>query len=198
MKKYGILVTTTIFCILQLLNKWYADELLEKLFILYIFVEGIIFVIFVTLLIFLSISFVKNKSVIDAISLILLTIMALMTLFFPFRETKTKVELKLFEEDRAKVIEMVKNNELIVDGNGNAKLPEEYKKVSNSGEISVYQNDESGIVIGFWIFRGMQSGSVELIYSTGGEQLIKANETGHPIISIEELKKDWFYVITDY
>ena len=48
------------------------------------------------------------------------------------------------------------------------------------------------------MFRGMQSGSAELIYSTGGEKIIETNETGHPIISIEKLKDNWYYVITDY
>lgn len=52
--------------------------------------------------------------------------------------------------------------------------------------------------VSFWVFRGMQSGSAELIYSTGGEKIIETNETGHPIISIEKLKDNWYYVITDY
>ena len=40
----------------------------------------------------------------------------------------------------------------------------------------------------------MQSGSTQLMYSTGGEKLIKANETVHPIIEIEKLKDNWYYV----
>lgn len=50
-----------------------------------------------------------------------------------------------------------------------------YKYVSSDGEIYVYQNDENGTVIGFWILRGMLSGSVELIYSEGEENLIREN-----------------------
>ncbi|MBQ7031423.1 MAG: hypothetical protein IJN13_03515 [Bacilli bacterium] len=93
---------------------------------------------------------------------------------------------------------MIEDNKLKVDDLGNVKLPNKYKKVSTSGEVAVYQNDEDGKVVAFWIFRGMQSGSVQLIYSTGGEELIMDNETGHPIVSIDKLKDNWYYVVTNY
>lgn len=53
-------------------------------------------------------------------------------------------------------------------------------------------------MIAFWVFRGMQSGLVQLIYSTGGEKLIRDNEAGHPIVSVDKLKDNWYYVVTDY
>ena len=34
--------------------------------------------------------------------------------------------------------------------------------------------------------------------STGGEELIRANESGHPITKIEKLKDKWYLVETDY
>ncbi len=103
-----------------------------------------------------------------------------------------------YEQDRLEIIRMVKDNELVPDKLGNCIMPEQYKKLSQDGWIYIYQNDSEGQVISFWVLRGMQSGSKELIYSTGGEELIKANETGHPIISIEKLKDNWYYVVTDY
>lgn len=93
---------------------------------------------------------------------------------------------------------MVEDKKLETDEFGNVDLPYKYKKVSISGEVFVFQNDEEGQVIGFWALRGVQSGSVQLIYSTGGEKLIRDNETGHPIISIDKLKDNWYYLITDY
>lgn len=36
----------------------------------------------------------------------------------------------------------------------------------------------------------MMSGSTELIYSTGGEKLIRENESGHPIVNINKLNKE--------
>ena len=103
-----------------------------------------------------------------------------------------------YEQDRLEIIRMVKENELVPDKLGNCIMPEEYKKLSQDGWIYIYKNDSEGQVISFWVLRGMQSGSIELIYSTGGEELIRANETGHPIISIEKLKDNWYYVVTDY
>ena len=44
----------------------------------------------------------------------------------------------------------------------------------------------------------MLSGSTEVVYSDGGEELIRKNETGHPIVSIEEMGENWYYVVTDY
>ncbi|MBQ6546952.1 MAG: hypothetical protein IJL74_03020 [Bacilli bacterium] len=94
---------------------------------------------------------------------------------------------------------MIKSGKLkSKDENGNVVLPNKYKKYSISGEVVEYQNDKEGQVIAFWVFRGIQSGSTQLMYSTGGEDLIKENETGHPIIKIEKLKNNWYLVTTDY
>ena len=101
-------------------------------------------------------------------------------------------------KDRKIIIEKIKNNYLNADENGNVILPKEYKNLSTGGSVFVYQNDEKGQVVGFWVFRGMLSGSIEIIYSTGGEELIRKNETEHPIIYIEKLKENWYYVETDY
>ncbi len=109
---------------------------------------------------------------------------------------KTKYDLKFHEKEMLEIIEKVKNDEFSHDELGNVDLPDNYKSLSNTGQVFVTKNDEEGQVIIFWIFRGMLSGSVELIYSTGGEKLIKDNETG--IVSIEKLKENWYYVQTDY
>lgn len=37
-----------------------------------------------------------------------------------------------------------------------------------------------------------------MVYSTDGENLIRANETGHPIVSIDKLKDNWYYGVSDY
>lgn len=93
---------------------------------------------------------------------------------------------------------MIKNNELKFDEIGNVTLPNKYKKLSTSGQVFIYQNSDKEQVIGFWVFRGVFSGSLEVIYSTGGENLIKSNDKGHSITKIEKLKDNWYYVETDY
>lgn len=60
----------------------------------------------------------------------------------------------------------MEDNKLDVDDLGNDELLDKYKKVTTSGEVTVYQNDENGKVIGFGIFKGMLSVFVQLVYST--------------------------------
>lgn len=201
MKKYYNIILSIIYLILWLINSWYADELAASFSIFYMIPSVIIFNgLFIWLLIVSINKIFKDKQYINIISIAILIVIFLLGQYFPFRELKVKFELNKYEQARMEIIGLiVKNEELLEkDEAGNVILPDDYKKYSATGEVTIYQNDENGQVIGFWVFRGMQSGSVELIYSTGGEELIKANETGHPIISIEKLKDNWYYVITDY
>ena len=73
------------------------------------------------------------------------------------------MELNLYEDERLEIIKMIEDNKLEVDDLGNIELSDKYQKVSTSEEVAVYQNDENGKVIGFWIFRGMLSDSVQLV-----------------------------------
>ena len=198
MKKYILLIISVIVMILSFLNSWFSDQLFDSLFIFALFPSLILFVGWVICLVLSIIKLIKDINVFNIISLIVVILTALLVLFFPFRQVKVRLELNLYEDERLEIIKMVENNKLEVDDLGNAKLPDKYKKVSTSGEVAVYQNDEDGKVFAFWVFRGMLSGSVQLIYSTGGAKLIRDNETGHPIISIDKLKDNWYYVVTGY
>ena len=197
MKKYLMLFISIIILILSVVKSWYSNQLIDLLFVFYFIPNLILFLLFNFCLVN-SIKKIKEKFYINYINLIILLISVLLFIFFPFREFKVKYELDKFEDERLKIIEKITNYELKIDEIGNVKLPKEYKRYSTSGEVFAYQNNEEGQVIGFWILRGIQSGSVELIYSTGGEDLIRKNETGHPITKIEKLKENWFYVETDY
>lgn len=198
MKKYILLIVSVIVMILSFLNSWFSDQLLDSLFIFALIPSLILFVGWVTCLVFAIIKLIKEKTILNILSLVLVILTALLVLFFPFREAKVRLELNLYEDERLEIIYMVEDNKLEIDDLDNAKLPDKYKKISTSGEVVVYQNDEDGKVVAFWVFRGMLSGSVQLIYSTGGEQLIRDNETGHPIVSIDKLEDNWYYVVTDY
>lgn len=198
MKKNILLILSVIILIFSFLNSWYSDWLFNHLWLLTLLINIPLFIGYCVCLIF-SIKQImkKNKIFINYLPIIILLITAILTIFFPFRKVKTKIELILYEKQRNEIIEKVKNNEYSYYYEGNIKLPK-YKYVSSDGEIYVYQNDENGTVIGFWIFRGMLSGSVELIYSDGEENLIRENELGYPIIKIDKLKDNWYYVETDY
>ena len=198
MKKYILLVLAFIFLIVSFILSWYSDELLCFLFIFKVLLD-ILFLILLSifLIIILKITISKEKKLVNYLTTIVLLISAII-FFLPMRFIKAKVEFKLYKNERNEVINMVRNGKIKVDEYGNAKLPDKYRKISTSGEIFIYQNDEEGCVVGFWIFRGLQSGSVELIYSLNGKKNIYENETGHDLTRIEEWDKNWYYVNTDY
>lgn len=198
MKKYKILIISILTLIISFVRSWYSDFLFDKLFIFYSIPNLLLFVLFNYCFITSLIKIVKERELINVVSIIVLLCSVLLFFFFSFRKVKTNYELNSFEKARLEIIDKIIYNELKPDGFGNVKLPKEYKKYSMSGEVTIYQNDKEGQVICFWIFRGMQSGSVQLMYSTGGEKLIKDNENGHSIINIEKLKDNWYYVEIDY
>ena len=198
MKKYELLITSIVVLVLSFLNSWFSDQLLDSLFIFALIPGLILFVGWIICLVLSIIKLIKDRNVFNIISFIVVFLTALLVLFFPFREVKVRLELNLYEEERLEIIKMIEDNKLKVDDLGNVKLPNKYKKVSTSGEVAVYQNDKDGKVIGFWAFRGMLSGSAQLVYSTGGEQLIRSSNIEHPIVSIDKLKDNWYYVVTDY
>lgn len=198
MKKYKDLIISIIILVLSFFNSWYSLELLDLLFAFRFIPSLILFVLYVRCLNINIRKLTKKFCFTDLITNIILVVTAVLILFFPFIDVKVNIELKLYEEERLNVIDMISTKKLIPDEVGNVVLPNYLKKISTSGEVFVYQNDKDNQVIGFWIFRGIVSGSSQIIYSTGGEQLIKDNETGHPIVLIKHLKDNWYYVEEEY
>ena len=197
-KKYSNLILSILILIFSFIKCWYADYLLNLLFVFYIILDLILLISYFICLI-TNIQSLKQKiNVINISTTIILVIIAILVLFFPFRDTKIKHELNLYEKDRLEVIDMIKNNELKSDEIGNVTLPNKYKKLSTSGQVFIYQNSDKEQVIGFWVFRGILSGSIEVIYSTGGEELIKSYLKDYTITDIEKLKDNWYYVETGY
>lgn len=193
-KKNKILfIFSIILLIILFLNNWFSNELFSRLWVLSFGITIFIMILWLICLIFSIINYKHN----EYFTPVLILILAFIISFVPLTNIKVSIELKLYEKQRNEIIENVKNNKYSYYYEGNIKLPK-YKYVSSDGEIYVYQNDKNGIVIGFWIFRGALTGSDILMYSSKGKELIKANETGHPIISIEKLKNHWYYVTTDY
>ena len=92
----------------------------------------------------------------------------------------------------------VKVNGKVAKPSTDIKIGDEIEISSTSGEVTVYENDNDGVLICFWIMRGVLSGSVQLMYSSGAEALIYKNETGHKITYVEKLKDNWYWVETDY
>lgn len=198
MKKYYHLILVIITCFIILLYKWFLDNLISLFSIIFFpFSLITIIIIFVNLIKLLSNRLKKDKNIINKVSLYIVYITIFIFVFIPFSTIKFNLEFKLFSKERDIIIDKIKNNEFKYYYDKNIKLPI-YKYLSVDGEIYVYQNDEDGTQIGFWIHRGVLTGSEELMYSSNGEKLIKENETDHPIKSIKKLNKYWYYVITEY
>lgn len=193
-----MLIMSIILFILNFLLGWYSDKIYNSIFFVPIILDGFIILLNIIFILYALISRRINKSKLILIAIIIGLVSTIFRFIFPFRNIRTVLELYVYEDERLKIVEMVKNKEIETDENGNVDLPKNLRKLSSDGVITIFQNDENGQVICFWIFRGMLSGSHQLMYSSGGENLIKENETGHPIINIKKLKDNWYYVDTDY
>lgn len=193
-----MLTLAIIIFILTFFMGWNSDKIYDRIFFVPIFLDGFIILLNLIFILFAIISRRISKSKLTLIGIIIIIISIICRFVFPFRNVRTALELYIYEDERLYIIEKVKDNKIEIDANGNANLPKKLKKVSSDGKITVYQNNDDGQVICFWIFRGLLSGSNQLMYSTGGEKLIRENETGHPIIQIKKLKDNWYYVETDY
>lgn len=199
MKKNNLLIMSILLLLVSFATEWYGDHLFSRLFVFAFPIYIILPTCFVVLLVMSIRRIATRKEYTNFFSITVLALLVILIMYFPFRRAKVNYELTRFEPDRLKIVEMIQNNQLPPKDNlGNVDLPVGYGKLSSDGEVFVHQNDANGQVIGFWIFRGMLSGSVELIYSTGGEALIRATQSGHPITKIEKLKENWYYVEMDY
>ncbi len=198
MQAPSLLISSILLLVISFLVAWYNDHLFNHLFILVFPLYFVLFVAYIVLLVQSIRRIVKRRDHSCFVSIGVLILLAVLITRFPFRDAKVRLELNLLEEDRLEVVEMIRNDQLYPrDGIGNIDLPMGYRRLSSDGQVFLYENDENGQVVCFWVFRGMLSGSFELIYSSGGEELIRANENRIGIVRIEKLKENWYYVETD-
>lgn len=198
MKKNFALLFSVCAFLLSFITFWFSDVLFNRFFVF-----GLIPMVasVLSLLGSLIVSFVavfRKPTAIKSFWGIAISLFSIIVIsVFPFRSAKVNLELEIFDNGRTQIVEMVKSGDLISSDWGNAELPLKFTHLSSDGNIFIYQNDEEQ-VISFWVFRGMLSGSVQLIYSSKDESLIYENEDGHSILSIEEIKDHWYLVETDY
>ncbi len=198
MKKYFLVIFSVFSVVVSFICFWFNDNLVDRYFVFGIIPVGLSFLMIVSGLFFSVTGIVRRrKDIKNYVSLLIAIVNVIIILFFPFRTARVNTELHLYEEERLHIVEMVASGDITADKMGNAELPREYRHISSDGNIAVYQNNEEQVIC-FWVFRGMLSGSVQLIYSSAGENLIYENETAHPITSVEMLKEHWYLVNTDY
>lgn len=182
--------------ILCFLCNWYGDLIAGYLTEFTLFAIKLMLLIMLIIFLFITVKNINKNKRKNSIFFVILLISSVFSLFYNFRLLKAKVEINLYDKQRNIIIEKVKNNELTYYFDKNIKLPI-YQYVSSDGEIYVYKNEDEQ-VIGFWIFRGILSGSAELIYSSDGEDLIYDIKKTSEIIKIIKLKENWYYVESNY
>ncbi len=191
-----LLLLQLVLCLFCFLDNWYKDFIVSRFTIFpQIFIRFVLIILFFKLF-RKSLKYLKSKSIIIKLLSYGLFMITIILSFYDFRLIKAKIELNLYEKERIFIINEVKNNNYSYYFENNIKLPI-YRYTSADGEIYVYKNDEDQ-VIGFWIYRGIMSRSIELIYSSKGEKLIYETTGGHPVNKIIKLKEHWYYVIKDY
>ena len=209
MKKTLILTIVSLgIFILAFLYFWFLNELFDKLFLFAIFPIIFCFIGFVMCFVISILNlFIKEKDYFGdkifkinkeklffkIVPVVINIITVIILIKFPFDTAKINLELKLYKEKRLEIISMIENKELSKDKQGNVKLPRGYKITANSGEAFVYKSDEEGTVVGFWIFRGMLSSYTTIIYTTGGEELIR-DEIHSEILELKKLEDNWYYL----
>lgn len=194
MKKYRLLIFSILLSLVSVAVLWYMDQLAAVSVLIPLLLLFVLLVLFILLLIFSIRRIIKNKSRIDIAGAAVLLLLVAVIWLVPIRDAAQQYQFNRYEGPRLEVIEMIKNEQL-KGQSGNIALPAEYKRLSSGGEVFEYQNDENGQVIGFWIRRGLPDDSILLIYTSGGEDLIRDN-IGPGIQHIEKLKDQWYYVTT--
>lgn len=202
MKKYICLTLSVLAFVATFFMIWFFSELLDRYFIFVLIPFGFTIVFWLISVIINIFGIVKcddrdRKTFIHYIALAISVLTVIIVFVFPFSEAKFHLEYKLYAKERQKVVEMVKDDSISSVDLGIVELPKEFDHITSEGSIYVFQNDEEQ-VIGFWIFRGMLSGSKILVYSSQDDSLIYENETGHPITNVEKMEEHWYLVETDY
>ncbi len=192
-----LLIVTVAYFSLSFVLNWFMDYIVGRFFIASALIFLIMFILFDLIAIHLILLVRRGIRIRVVLGIFIMVSSFSIFWFFPFRDMRVKAEYSLFTQKREEVIEKIVTGELVND-NKLMQLPFEYNYLSNDGYIYVDQNDDLGTQISFWVFRGMMSSSYMVIYASGGEDMVLQNETGHPIVSLEQLGENWFYVETEY
>ena len=148
-KKYCLLILSLLLFLASFAVSWYGDQLFDKIFVFIIPIHIILAICFVVLLVLSIIKILKHKTHVNFASVAVLILLVIVFAFFPFRVAKTKFEFGRYEEDRIKVVEMIKNHQLQPkDEIGNIVLPlniKEYQQAVRCSSTKITRTDKSSV-----------------------------------------------------
>ena len=183
----------------MLLSKWFSSEIYQIFTpFLVIIPYGILFLLAIGFgvgALVVLFKRIKKERFSAALPLIIFVCIGCIYLFVSFTLPKVKVEHAIFAEKRETIVKAIQNNEYKDDGIGNIKLPSDCWFLSCDGEVHVYQNDEEGIVVGFWSYRGLlMSRFQSVIYTSYAEP--PENSLKYCVVyETEKLDDNWYWVL---
>ena len=192
-----ILILLSIFLLFVI--RWFANELFDAIFILYYYMLVILILFYIAILILLLFEIIKNKNRFCVVLLIVFVIGFIFNVCFPFQKVKFFVDFEFKFNNRNKVVNYIKNNDVKLDENGLMHLSSNYMNLSSGGnDIVVYKNGDNSLIVIFYIFRGLLSeGSKMLVYSDGVNEVKNINERIGDIASIDKVDNHWYYVVLE-
>jgi len=196
MKQRFFLILTIISSFMNLSIYWFLDVLWSNLWVMTLSIQ-MIYLLCLLVCLIASIIFVilRPKQRYFRVTLIISAITFLLLFYFPFRAVKTKVEFVLFKTDRNEIIRMAENNELKTDELSAGVLPKGYGHLSADGTFHLEKYDD-GVILYLYILRTV-GGAIELVYSSGGEELIYQSSDAAYITEIKPMGENWYYIVTE-
>lgn len=137
------------------------------------------------------------KRFVKLIIIIALFIVGLYALFAVMEHVDKNKFNKEFNEllnKREELIVKIKNNEIELDENNFAKLPEEYNQVATNGRVRVLRNIDDEILIGFLYRAGFPDEEQYIYYSNKDAEFIKEQIGKNNVYNIKIIIDDWYYV----
>ena len=106
-----------------------------------------------------------------------------------------------FDKDRAdmeKVAVAIMQGQYEIEENGVVELPEEYERLSDTGEVCLVMFNGKPAVY-FWIDRGVLESSRGYVYVLDDvpESIIDEFSTGNNFVNMKEVAENWYSVSTD-
>lgn len=198
MKK--IIWTFLTFSALAILVAWFHDDIRERFFVYSIIINLATITALLSMFgygVYYAIKVCRKERKIIFNSLIpLLIVIALISglMFIPWGDCKVNFEHVLYKNQREKVIEDIRNSRVHFDERGNTQLPSSKQHLSTDGNMVIFKSDQEGIIVGFWVFRGMLSSSTFVLYSSQDSEPTASGLNVGAVEILQKLDPNWFYV----
>lgn len=194
--KYTLPILTMLLFTYVFLLDWFWDELFSLLFAV-LFVPLIIIPILLLINIVRIITYIKNncKSFSGYLSLTIFLILILTIVYFHPSDMRDNFEYNTYYDIRNQAVKDISNGKLKISEYNIVNLPKKYEKTSRNKIAKVYLNSAEDTLIGFYLACAFYENYSQIIYSSGGEELIKNNINN--IYEIEQKNENWFFVYFD-